>query len=136
MAIKISGTTVIDDSRNVTNIIGVGDTATTVFYGDGANLSGISGDRFTTITPNQTTSKTLVNKEFCLVTSAGIAITLPASPSAGNEVAVGVTTGITDTVITRNSENIMSLAEDLTIDVGNVVVTLVYSDSTRGWRIV
>jgi hypothetical protein len=42
MAIQISGTTVIDNSRNVTNVIGVGDTATTVFYGDGSNLEGIA----------------------------------------------------------------------------------------------
>jgi hypothetical protein len=43
MAIQISGTTVIDNSRNVTNVIGVGDTATTVFFGDGSNLDGIAG---------------------------------------------------------------------------------------------
>jgi len=39
MAIKVSGTTVVDDSRNITNVIGVGDTATTLFYGDGSGLS-------------------------------------------------------------------------------------------------
>lgn len=44
MAIQISGTTVIDNSRNITNVIGVGDTSTTVYYGDGSNLTGISVD--------------------------------------------------------------------------------------------
>ena len=39
MAIKVSGTTVVDDSRNITNVIGVGDTATTIFYGNGSGLS-------------------------------------------------------------------------------------------------
>ena len=40
MAIKISGTTVIDDSRNVTNVGSVGD-SNTVYYGNGSGLSGI-----------------------------------------------------------------------------------------------
>jgi len=40
MAIKISGTTVIDDSRNVTDVENVGD-ANTVYTGDGSNLTGI-----------------------------------------------------------------------------------------------
>jgi len=42
MAIKISGTTVIDDSRNIQNVIGVGSTGTTTYYGDGSKLTGIS----------------------------------------------------------------------------------------------
>ncbi len=42
MAIKINNTTVIDDSRNVQNVIGVGNTGTTTFYGDGSKLTGIA----------------------------------------------------------------------------------------------
>lgn len=42
MAIQISGTTVIDNSRNVQNVIGVGNTGTSVFYGDGSKLTGIA----------------------------------------------------------------------------------------------
>jgi hypothetical protein len=42
MAIQISGTTVIDNSRNVLNVIGVGSTGTTTFFGDGSKLTGIS----------------------------------------------------------------------------------------------
>jgi len=41
MAIKISGTTVIDDSRNITNVVAVGDTSTTTFLGDGSGLTGV-----------------------------------------------------------------------------------------------
>ena len=40
MPIEISGTTVIDDSRNVTDVENVGD-ANTVYYGNGANLTGV-----------------------------------------------------------------------------------------------
>ena len=81
-------------------------------------------------------SKTLVNRERCTVTAAGLTITLPASPSAGSEVAVTVVAAITNTIIARNGQNIMSLAEDLTINRGDVTVTLYYVDATRGWRII
>lgn len=82
------------------------------------------------------TSKTLANRERCTVTASGRTITLPASPQAGWEVAITVAGGFTDTVIARNGANVMSLAEDLTIDRADVTVTLYYVDATRGWRII
>ena len=42
MAIKVSTTTVIDNSKNITNVGNVGD-SDTVYYGDGSNLSGVGG---------------------------------------------------------------------------------------------
>jgi hypothetical protein len=49
MAIQISGTNVIDNNRNVINVVGVGQTATTTFYGDGSKLTGIGdGGAFNT----------------------------------------------------------------------------------------
>lgn len=42
MAIQINSTTVIDNARNVQNVIGVGNTGTTTFYGDGSKLTGIT----------------------------------------------------------------------------------------------
>ena len=44
MAIKVSGTTVIDDSRNLQNTINVnatGNVYANTFFGDGSNLSGV-----------------------------------------------------------------------------------------------
>ena len=81
-------------------------------------------------------SKTLVNRERCTVTAAGLTITLPATPSVGSEVAITVLGTITDTIIARNGQNIMSLAENLTINRADVTVTLYYVDATRGWRII
>jgi hypothetical protein len=114
MAIQISGTNVIDNDRNLVN----------------------AGRIYTTVTNNQTTSKTLGNREFVGVTTGGLTMTLPASPAAGWEVAVGIATTSVNTVIARNSQNIMGLAEDMTVDVANITVSLVYTDATRGWRIV
>ena len=81
-------------------------------------------------------SKTLVNRERCTVTAAGLTITLPASPAAGAEVAITVAGAITNTIIARNGQNIMSLAENFTVDRPDVTVTLYYVDATRGWRII
>ena len=113
MAIQISGTNVIDNDKNLVN----------------------AGRIYTTVSNNQTTSKTIGNREFVSVVGAGLTMTLPASPAAGNEVAIQVG-AFTDTVIGRNSQNIMGLAEDMTIDVENRTVNLVFTDATRGWRVV
>jgi hypothetical protein len=111
MAIQISGTTVINNDREL-----------------GSGLNSIYDVVSTTAT-----SKTLVNREFCTVTAAGQTITLPASPIAGWEVAIS-TGDFTDTIVGRNSQNIMGLAENMTIDAKNSTINLVYIDSTRGWR--
>jgi hypothetical protein len=113
MAIQIAGTNVIDNDKNLVNV----------------------GRIYTTVTNNQTTSKTIDNREFVSVTSAGLTMTLPASPAAGNEVAIQVG-NFTNTVIGRNSQNIMGLAENMTIDVADVTVNLFFTDATRGWRVV
>jgi hypothetical protein len=80
-------------------------------------------------------NKTLAVGEFCTATAAGLTITLPASPAAGWKVAIGVL-GFVNTIIARNSQNIMGLAENMTIDKANVTVTLQFVDATRGWKIV
>ena len=118
MAIQISGTTVIDNSRNLANIATFDSTVTSLW------------DTITTTA----TSKTLVNREYCTVTAAAQTITLPASPSAGWDVTISVGDFV-NTVVGRNSQNIMGLAEDMTIDVRNSTANLVYIDATRGWRI-
>lgn len=82
------------------------------------------------------TGKTLASRERCTVTASGQTLTLPASPSVGNEVTVTIAGTFLDTVIARNGSNIMSLAENLTVDKPNISVTLYYVDATRGWRII
>lgn len=82
------------------------------------------------------TGKTLSNRERCTITASGQTLTLPASPSAGNEVTVTIAGTFTNTILARNGSNIMSLAEDMTIDKAEVSVTLYYVDATRGWRVI
>jgi hypothetical protein len=81
-------------------------------------------------------NKLLANRERCTVTADGLTLTLPISPQPGWEVTISTLSGFTNTIVGRNGENIMSLAEDMTINIPNASVTLLYVDATRGWRII
>jgi len=67
------------------------------------------------------------------VLTASLTLTLPASPSAGNWVTVSNMSGVLTATIGRNSQPIMALAEDLTVDLDGAGFTLIYADATRGW---
>lgn len=67
------------------------------------------------------------------VLTASITLTLPASPLAGDWAAAVNRSGTLTCVIARNGQNIMGLAEDLTLDSTNASVRLVFADATRGW---
>ena len=70
-------------------------------------------------------------------TSAGaFTVTLPASPSLGDEVTIVDYAGTFDTnnlTIARNSSKINGGTADLTVDVEGAGNTLVFTDSTQGW---
>ena len=93
-----------------------------------------AGSAFVSNTTTTSTSKTLVNGEECFVDTAAQTITLPASPSIGDNVTIFVG-NFTDTIIARNGANIMGLTENLTIDVANMTVNLVYINASTGCRI-
>lgn len=109
MAIQISGNTVINDQREL-----------------GAALT----SAYDVVTAAGTA--TIANRTVYYVTSNSQTITLPASPSAGNEVVimVGNYTGVT---VARNGSNIMGLAENMTLDKPYAAMTFIYVDATRGW---
>jgi hypothetical protein len=69
------------------------------------------------------------------VMTASITLTLPTSPTAGNWVGVSNRSGTSTPIIARNGQNIMGLAEDMTLDALNAGFTLSYADATRGWVI-
>lgn len=77
------------------------------------------------------TDKTIVNKERCTVTSAGVNITLPYNPSPGSEVAIA-TQDFENTTIKGNGSSVNEQAEDVIINKSNVVVQLYYDSTT--WR--
>ena len=67
------------------------------------------------------------------VMTSSVTLTLPASPSVDDKIAVSNMSGTTTPVIARNGNNIAGLAEDLTLDVDNLGIQLVYTGATKGW---
>lgn len=67
------------------------------------------------------------------VLTASTTLTLPASPKGGYAVNVVNRSGTATAVIGRNAQNIMGLAEDMTVDDLNASFRLVFTDATRGW---
>lgn len=83
------------------------------------------------------TSKTLENFEYCTVTAnTYVELSLPAFPQEGWQVGIGVGNFNSNTKVMRNgSAKIMSIAEDMLVDMPNSSITMVYVDSNVGWKI-
>jgi hypothetical protein len=69
------------------------------------------------------------------VITADLTLTLPASPTAGDWVGFSNRSGVTTVIIARNGSNIMSLAENMTLDTTQARGVLIYADATRGWTL-
>jgi len=81
-------------------------------------------------------SNTSASSGVLYVITDTLTLTLPSSPAQGDFVGVTNLSNTITSTVDRNSENIMNLAEDLTVDVVNGSFTLYYSGSTYGWVIV
>lgn len=106
MAIQVSGTTVIDDSRKLVNY---------------------------RLTSSEISTNTDATAGQYYVATASLTLTLPATPTVGDIVGFQNSSGTITCVIERNGSNIMSLAQNLTIDSLNASVLLQYVSATRGW---
>ena len=163
MAIKIQNTTIIDDSRNITNAntaeftgnthikLPVGSTAqrpATPVQGmmryntseekfEGYTAKGwgsIGGGGFSSI--EIVSASRTANLDTLHVITSTVTLTLPSGAQEGDLLGVSNQSGNNNSVIARNGYNIMGLAEDMTVDVEDVGFTLIYIDTTRGWVIV
>ena len=80
------------------------------------------------------TSVTAVSRNHYVLTNAALTtVTCPAT--LAGEFLVTVENARTDNVLSRNGNNIMSLAENMNLDALNVTVTVKAIDATRGWRV-
>tara|TARA_R100001463_G_scaffold125334_2_gene182746 strand:+ start:194 stop:1228 length:1035 start_codon:yes stop_codon:yes gene_type:complete len=82
------------------------------------------------------TTATAGNGYFCNTTGGAFTLTLPSSPTIGDEVSFVDYAGTFDTnnlTIGRNSEKINGSAADLTVATERAANTLVYTDGTQGW---
>ena len=83
-------------------------------------------------------SYTAVVGEFITATAAGITITLPATPTAGDTVTIKDGTGAAATstfTVARNGSNIAGSATDLIFDKNYAEITMTYINGTIGWSV-
>lgn len=100
-------------------------------------LSAVSGAiGLNTVAVTGTSQAAVTSNLYVLQNAAATTVTLPASPVAGNVVAVLVANGRIDNVIARNGKQIQGLAEDLKLDNASASVLLRYVDATSQWRLV
>ena len=130
------GANIINESSNTITIGASGDT---IALASGASQTGFG--RTGTVdwqTSIKTTAFTAVSGEgyFCNTTSAAFTVTLPASPSVGDIVAIkdyAATFGTNALTLGRNSSNIGGIAENLDLATDQQSITLIYADATKGW---
>jgi hypothetical protein len=133
------GANIINENAGTITIGASGDTITLAC---GASQTGFgrTGTVSWDTTP-KTTGFTAVsgNGYFCDTTSAAFTVTLPATPSAGDIVAIAdyANTAATNNItVGRNSSPIDGETEDAKIKINGQVYTLVYVDATEGWKTV
>ena len=84
------------------------------------------------------TNTAATSGQFLVVDTAGITITLPATPSAGDYVIVKDGTGAAATstfTVARNGSNIAASATDLVFDKNYAEITMTYIDASIGWSV-
>ena len=132
------GQNIINENSNTITIGASGDT---ISLASGASQTGFG--RTGTVdwqTTPKTSDFTAANGEgyFVDTGSGAVIMTLPASPSAGNIVAVKDYDGNFATAactVARNGSNIRGDAANITLNKTNAGVVLIYVDATEGWQI-
>ena len=106
-----------------------------VVYSDGTNIVQLSVEKgYHSIDRNYTA----VNNDQLIIDTSAAArqVTLPSSPSVGNEVTfidAKASFGSNNLTIARNGSNILGAASNLVVSTNGSAFTLVFLNSTRGW---
>lgn len=97
--------------------------------GGGGGISWVTDDKTANFTA------TAGEGYFVNTTSAAITVTLPSSPSAGDEVSIVDYAGTADTnnITITSSDNINGSSDDVLINYERGGVSMVYVDATQGW---
>lgn len=85
-----------------------------------------------------TGNTTLSSNRAYSYTASGLTLTLPAAPASGDKITIFNMSTNVDCIVGRNGKNIMGSAADMTINLPNCAVTLIYvnSNAQSDWRIV
>jgi hypothetical protein len=95
-------------------------------------VAGGGGGTPTLVHTTTTTQTAIPGQHYSLENAAATTVTLPASPIDGDVVWVTVNNGRTDNVLARNGQQIMGVAEDMTLD---VVMTYQLRFIGTSWRL-
>ena len=121
----------------------IGRSGGTVSLASGATQSGFgSTSGISWQTSLKTSDFTAVSNEGYFVNTSGgsnITVTLPASPSAGNVVAIkdyARTFGTNKVILARNGSNMDGNAANTDLETDGQSVILVFMDSTKGWSFI
>ncbi len=122
----------LDTDENATFANGV--TASS-FSGDGSALTGLPGGGISYVT--KTANYTASNDEGIIADTSGgsFTVTLPASPSAGDQVYIAdpANWSTNNLTVARNGSTIEGASEDFTVDIGGIIVGFLYDGST--WQV-
>jgi hypothetical protein len=121
----------------------LGESGKTIALASGASQTGFGATGgISWQTSIKTTDFTAVSGEGYFVNTSGgsdITVTLPASPSAGNVVAIkdyARTFGTNKVILARNGSNMDGNAANTNLETDGQSVTLVFMDSTKGWSFI
>ena len=92
-----------------------------------------------TVLRTVSTTYSAVANDRIVCTAGGFTITLPASPIVNDTIQIIDATGVmgsSNVTVARNGQEIQNLAEDLTLNINNTAITLVYTGATYGWLII
>jgi len=92
-----------------------------------------------TVLRTVSTTYTAVANDRIVCTAGGFTITLPASPLVNDSIQIIDATGVfgsSNVTMARNGQEIQNLAEDLTLNINNTAITMVYTGVTYGWLII
>ena len=116
----------------------LGASGDTVSLPSGVTLSGVGTVSWDTTAKTASFTAVSGNGYFVNTTSGAVTVTLPATPSAGDIVAVADyanTSNTNNITIARNGSNINGSASDIILSINGKSITLVYVDGTQGWKI-
>jgi hypothetical protein len=98
--------------------------------------SGSNGAPAVTNTAISTNTTLTAGVRYFVDTSAARTLTLPASPTQGDEIQIIDSSGTAATnkiTVNRNNGKINGIADNLSIDLNGAAATLIYTGSTWGW---
>jgi hypothetical protein len=152
VAVALPNALTIDGTQTLTNktISGASNTLTNIGNGSltnssitvngsavslGGSVTIVTGPASTAVSSNVTLA---ANNKYFVDTTAARTLTLPASPTLGDEIQVFDASGTAATyniTINSNSGKINGSVQNAILDVNGVGASLIYTGSTYGWRL-